>query len=248
MKMKFEGKVAIVTGGASGIGLATVKKLLANGAYVVLADVSQKLEEVTRNLGDENHVLGIYTDVSKEDDVQNMINKTIEKFGHLDYMVSNAGIGGSANLLEDVTIEEWQQVIGVNQTGMYLCNKYAIKEMLKTGGGAIVNTASMYGLVGSASSYAYSASKGAITQMTRSAALMYADKNIRINAVAPGYVDTPILALAPEEMKKAMAQSLPMKRLGKDTEIADIICFLLSDEASFMTGSVLSCDGGFTAM
>ncbi len=246
--MKFEGKVAIVTGGASGIGLATVKKLLANGAYVVLADVSQKLEEVTRNLGDENHVLGIYTDVSKEDDVQNMINKTIEKFGHLDYMVSNAGIGGSANLLEDVTIEEWQQVIGVNQTGMYLCNKYAIKEMLKTGGGAIVNTASMYGLVGSASSYAYSASKGAITQMTRSAALMYADKNIRINAVAPGYVDTPILALAPEEMKKAMAQSLPMKRLGKDTEIADIICFLLSDEASFMTGSVLSCDGGFTAM
>lgn len=246
--MKFEGKVAIVTGGASGIGLATVKKLLANGAYVVLADVSQKLEEVTRNLGDENHVLGIYTDVSKEDDVQNMINKTIEKFGHLDYMVSNAGIGGSANLLEDVTIEEWQQVIGVNQTGMYLCNKYAIKELLKTGGGAIVNTASMYGLVGSASSYCYSASKGAITQMTRSAALMYADKNIRINAVAPGYVDTPILALAPEEMKKAMAQSLPMKRLGKDTEIADIICFLLSDEASFMTGSVLSCDGGFTAM
>lgn len=246
--MKFEGKVAIVTGGASGIGLATVKKLLANGAYVVLADVSQKLEEVTRNLGDENHVLGIYTDVSKEDDVQNMINKTIEKFGHLDYMVSNAGIGGSANLLEDVTIEEWQQVIGVNQTGMYLCNKYTIKELLKTGGGAIVNTASMYGLVGSASSYAYSASKGAITQMTRSAALMYADKNIRINAVAPGYVDTPILALAPEEMKKAMAQSLPMKRLGKDTEIADIICFLLSDEASFITGSVLSCDGGFTAM
>lgn len=248
MKMKFEGKVAIVTGGASGIGLATVKKLLANGAYVALADVSQKLEEVTRNLGDENHVLGIYTDVSKEEDVQNMINKTIEKFGHLDYMVSNAGIGGSANLLEDVTIEEWQQVIGVNQTGMYLCNKYAIKELLKTGGGAIVNTASMYGLVGSASSYAYSASKGAITQMTRSAALMYADKNIRINAVAPGYVDTPILALAPEEMKKAMAQSLPMKRLGKDTEIADIICFLLSDEASFITGSVLSCDGGFTAM
>lgn len=246
--MKFEGKVAIVTGGASGIGLATVKKLLANGAYVVIADVSQKLEEVTRNLGDENHVLGIYTDVSKEEDVQNMINKTIEKFGHLDYMVSNAGIGGSANLLEDVTIEEWQQVIGVNQTGMYLCNKYALKELLKTGGGAIVNTASMYGLVGSASSYCYSASKGAITQMTRSAALMYADKNIRINAVAPGYVDTPILALAPEEMKKAMAQSLPMKRLGKDTEIADIICFLLSDEASFMTGSVLSCDGGFTAM
>ena len=131
---------------------------------------------------------------------------------------------------------------------MYLCNKYALKEMLKNGKGAIVNTASMYGLVGSSTSYAYSASKGAIIQMTRSAALMYADKNIRINAVAPGYVDTPILAMAPEEMKKAMAQSLPIKRLGKDTEIADTICFLLSDEASFITGSILACDGGYTAM
>ena len=131
---------------------------------------------------------------------------------------------------------------------MYLCNKYALKEMLKNGKGAIVNTASMYGLVGSATSYAYSASKGAIVQMTRTAALMYADKNIRINAVAPGYVDTPILAMAPEEMKKAMAQSLPIKRLGKDAEIADTICFLLSDEASFITGSILACDGGYTAM
>lgn len=246
--MKFEGKVAIVTGGASGIGLATAKKLLDEGASVVIADVSKNLEAIVKNLGHEGYTLGVLTDVSKEADVQNMINKTIEKFGHLDYMVSNAGIGGSANILEDVTIEEWSQVIGVNQTGMYLCNKYAVKEMLKNKGGAIVNTASMYGLVGSTSSYAYSASKGAITQMTRSAALMYADKNIRINAVAPGYVDTPILALAPEEMKKAMAQSLPMKRLGKDTEIADAICFLLSDEASFITGSILTCDGGFTAM
>ena len=246
--MKFEGKVAIVTGGASGIGLATAKKLLDEGASVVIADVSKNLEAIVKNLGHEGYTLGVLTDVSKEADVQNMINKTIEKFGHLDYMVSNAGIGGSANILEDVTIEEWSQVIGVNQTGMYLCNKYAVKEMLKNKGGAIVNTASMYGLVGSTSSYAYSASKGAITQMTRSAALMYADKNIRINAVAPGYVDTPILALAPEEMKKAMAQSLPMKRLGKDTETADAICFLLSDEASFITGSILTCDGGFTAM
>lgn len=246
--MKFDGKVAIVTGGASGIGLATAKKLLNEGASVVIADVSKNLEEIVKNLGHEGYTLGVLTDVSKEADVQNMINKTLEKFGHLDYMVSNAGIGGSANLLEEVTIEEWNQVIGVNQTGMYLCNKYAIKEMLKNKGGAIVNTASMYGLVGSASSYAYSASKGAITQMTRSAALMYADKNIRINAVAPGYVDTPILAMAPAEMKQAMANSLPIKRLGKDTEIADTICFLLSDDASFITGSILTCDGGFTAM
>lgn len=246
--MNFKDKVAIVTGGASGIGLATVKKLLEKGANVVIADVSKNLDDVVSSLGNEAHTLGILTDVSKEEDVKNMINKTIQKFGHLDYMVSNAGIGGSSNILDEVSIEEWNQVIGVNQTGMYLCNKYALKEILKNGGGAIVNTASMYGLVGSSTSYAYSASKGAIIQMTRSAALMYADKNIRINAVAPGYVDTPILAMAPEEMKKAMAQSLPIKRLGKDTEIADTICFLLSDEASFITGSILACDGGYTAM
>ena len=120
--------------------------------------------------------------------------------------------------------------------------------MLKTGGGAIVNTTSMYGLVGSPTSYAYSASKGAIVQMTRTTSLMYAKDNIRVNAVAPGYVDTPILALAPEEMKRAMANSLPIGRLGLDTEIASAICFLLSDEASFITGSILTCDGGFTAM
>lgn len=246
--MNFKDKVAIVTGGASGIGVATVKKLLENGANVVIADVSKNLDDIVRSLGNEAHTLGIMTDVSKEEAVKNMINKTIQKFGHLDYMVSNAGIGGSPNILDEVSIEEWNQVIGVNQTGMYLCNKYALKEMIKNGKGAIVNTASMYGLVGSATSYAYSASKGAIIQMTRSAALMYADKNIRINAVAPGYVDTPILAMAPEEMKMAMAQSLPIKRLGKDTEIADTICFLLSDEASFITGSILACDGGYTAM
>ena len=246
--MNFKDKVAIVTGGASGIGLATVKKLLEKGANVAIADVSKNLDDVVSSLGNETHTLGILTDVSKEEAVKNMINKTIQKFGHLDYMVSNAGIGGSPNILDEVAIEEWNQVIGVNQTGMYLCNKYALKEMIKNGKGAIVNTASMYGLVGSATSYAYSASKGAIIQMTRSAALMYADKNIRINAVAPGYVDTPILAMAPEEMKMAMAQSLPIKRLGKDTEIADTICFLLSDEASFITGSILACDGGYTAM
>ena len=246
--MNFKDKVVVITGGTSGIGKQTAIEFSRKGAHVVAFTVDK--EEVCKQAIKEieNEAFYIHCDVSKEEDVKNMINKTIQKFGHLDYMVSNAGIGGSPNILDEVSIEEWNQVIGVNQTGMYLCNKYALKEMLKNGKGAIVNTASMYGLVGSSTSYAYSASKGAIIQMTRSAALMYADKNIRINAVAPGYVDTPILAMAPEEMKKAMAQSLPIKRLGKDTEIADTICFLLSDEASFITGSILACDGGYTAM
>ena len=243
--MQFKDKVAIVTGGASGIGLATVKKLLAEGAKVVIGDVSKDLDNVVKSLGE--NAIGVYTDVSKESDVINLVNKAVSTFGHLDYMVANAGVGGSPNKLDDVSMEEWQNVIGINQTGIYLCDKYAIKSMLKTGGGAIVNTTSMYGLVGSPTSYAYSASKGAIVQMTRTTSLMYAKDNIRVNAVAPGYVDTPILALAPKEMKEAMASSLPIGRLGRDTEIAEAICFLLSNESSFITGSILTCDGGFTA-
>ena len=243
--MQFKDKVAIVTGGASGIGLATAKKLLAEGAKVVIGDVSKDLDNVIKSLGE--NAIGVYTDVSKESDVINLVNKAVNTFGHLDYMVANAGVGGSPNKLDDVSMEEWQNVIGINQTGIYLCDKYAIKSMLKTGGGAIVNTTSMYGLVGSPTSYAYSASKGAIVQMTRTTSLMYAKDNIRVNAVAPGYVDTPILALAPKEMKEAMASSFPIGRLGRDTEIAEAICFLLSNESSFITGSILTCDGGFTA-
>ena len=243
--MQFKDKVAIVTGGASGIGLATAKKLLAEGAKVVIGDVSKDLDNVIKSLGE--NAIGVYTDVSKESDVINLVNKAVNTFGHLDYMVANAGVGGSPNKLDDVSMEEWQNVIGINQTGIYLCDKYAIKSMLKTGGGAIVNTTSMYGLVGSPTSYAYSASKGAIVQMTRTTSLMYAKDNIRVNAVAPGYVDTPILALAPKEMKEAMASSLPIGRLGRDTEIAEAICFLLSNESSFITGSILTCDGGVTA-
>lgn len=171
----------------------------------------------------------------------------MEKFGHIDYLVANAGIGGGPNKAHEVSIDEWNKVIGVNQTGIFLMNKYVINEMLKTGGGAIVNTSSMYGLVGTTMSFAYSASKGAINQMTRSLALTYAHDNIRVNAVASGYVDTPILASVPKEMKDAMANQLPVGRLGEDTEIANLICYLLSDDATFITGAIVPIDGGFTA-
>ena len=126
-------------------------------------------------------------------------------------------------------------------------NKYCITEMLKNGGGAIVNTSSMYGLVGTPMSFTYSCTKGAINQLTRSEALTYALDNIRVNAVAPGYVDTPILAGVPDDMKAGMASQLPIGRLGKDEEIASLICYLLSDEASFITGAVVPIDGGYTA-
>lgn len=241
----FNEKVAIITGGASGIGLATAKKLLGEGANVVLVDWNQDVSDIAKNLG--KNCIGIRCDVSCDTNVQETISKIMENFGHIDYLVANAGIGGGPNKAHEVSIDEWNKVIGVNQTGIFLMNKYVISEMLKNGKGAIVNTSSMYGLVGTTTSFAYSASKGAINQMTRSLALTYARNNIRVNAVAPGYVDTPILASVPKEMKDAMANQLPVGRLGEDTEIANLICYLLSDDATFITGAIVPIDGGFTA-
>lgn len=236
-------KVAVITGGASGIGLATGKRLKSMGCEVVLVDWSDNVERIAL----ENGLMGIKCDVSNEEDVKHCILEVIKKYNHIDYLVANAGIGGSASLPHEVSLEEWNKVIGVNQTGIFLINKYVISEMLKTGGGSIVNTSSMYGLVGTNMSFAYSASKGAINQITRSLALSYARDNIRVNAIAPGYVDTPILVMVPDDSKAAMANQLPIGRLGKDTEIADLICFLLSDEASFITGAIVPIDGGYTA-
>ncbi|MCI6932825.1 MAG: SDR family oxidoreductase [Tenericutes bacterium] len=198
-------KVAIITGGASGIGLATAKKLAGYGVNVVLADWNDNVEDIATNIG--KNVLGIKCDVSSEESVKSLVEETVSKFGHIDYLVANAGIGG----------------------------------------GSIVNTSSMYGLVGTTMSFAYSATKGAINQMTRSLALTYARDNIRVNAVAPGYVDTPILSQVPNDMKQAMASQMPIGRLGKDNEIANLIIYLLSEKASFITGAVVPIDGGYTA-
>lgn len=240
----FKEKVAVVTGGASGIGLATTKKLLSEGANVIILDLKMD-EEIINSLGE--NVLYLKCDVSNEENVKNCIEEIIKKFDHIDYLVANAGIGGSASKPHEVSMDEWNKVISVNQTGIFLLNKYVINEMLKSGKGAVVNTSSMYGLVGSTTSFAYSASKGAINQMTRSLALTYARDNIRVNAIAPGYVDTPILSMVPDNIKEAMGTELPIGRLGKDTEIANLICYLLSDDASFITGSIIPIDGGFTA-
>jgi len=240
----FKEKVAVVTGGASGIGLATTKKLLSEGANVVILDLKMD-EEIINSLGE--NVLYLKCDVSNEENVKNCIEEIIKKFDHIDYLVANAGIGGSSSKPHEVSMDEWNKVISVNQTGIFLLNKYVINEMLKSGKGAVVNTSSMYGLVGSTTSFAYSASKGAINQMTRSLALTYARENIRVNAIAPGYVDTPILSMVPDNIKEAMGTELPIGRFGKDTEIANLICYLLSDDASFITGAIIPIDGGFTA-
>lgn len=241
----FNEKVVIITGGASGIGLATAKKLLNAGAKVILADWNDDVTNIAVNLS--SNCLGIKCDVSNEESVKNCVNEVVNKYGKIDFLVANAGIGGSPNKAHEVSFEEWNKVVSVNQSGIFLMNKYVITEMLKTGGGAIVNTSSMYGLVGTTMSFTYSATKGAINQMTRSLALTYARDNIRINAIAPGYVDTPILAQIPQEAKEAMANQLPIGRLGKDDEIANLITYLLSENASFITGAIIPIDGGYTA-
>lgn len=238
-------KVAIITGGASGIGLDTAKKLAGYGVNVVLADWNDNVEDIATNIG--KNVLVIKCDVSSEENVKSLVEETVSKFGHIDYLVANTGIGGGPNKAHEVSLEEWNKVVAVNQTGIFLANKYVIAEMLKNGGGCIVNTSSMYGLVGTTMIFAYSATKGAINQMTRSLALTYARDNIRVNAVAPGYVDTPILSQVPNDMKQAMASQMFIGRLGKDNEIANLIIYLLSEKASFITGVVIPIDGGYTA-
>ena len=238
-------KVAIITGGASGIGLDTAKKLAGYGVNVVLADWNDNVEDIATNIG--KNVLGIKCDVSSEENVKSLVEETVSKFGHIDYLVANTGIGGGPNKAHEVSLEEWNKVVAVNQTGIFLANKYVIAEMLKNGGGCIVNTSSMYGLVGTTMIFAYSATKGAINQMTRSLALTYARDNIRVNAVAPGYVDTPILSQVLNDMNQAMASQMPIGRLGKDNENANLIIYLLSEKASFITGVVIPIDGGYTA-
>lgn len=238
-------KVAIITGGASGIGLDTAKKLAGYGVNVVLADWNDNVEDIATNIG--KNVLVIKCDVSSEENVKSLVEETVSKFGHIDYLVANTGIGGGPNKAHEVSLEEWNKVVAVNQTGIFLANKYVIAEMLKNGGGCIVNTSSMYGLVGTTMIFAYSATKGAINQMTRSLALTYARDNIRVNAVAPGYVDTPILSQVLNDMKQAMASQMPIGRLGKDNENANLIIYLLSEKASFITGVVVPIDGGYTA-
>ena len=238
-------KVAIITGGASGIGLDTAKKLAGYGVNVVLADWNDNVEDIATNIG--KNVLGIKCDVSSEENVKSLVEETVSKFGHIDYLVANTGIGGGPNKAHEVSLEDWNKVVAVNQTGIFLANKYVIAEMLKNGGGCIVNTSSMYGLVGTTMIFAYSATKGAINQMTRSLALTYVRDNIRVNAVAPGYVDTPILSQVLNDMKQAMASQMPIGRLGKDNENANLIIYLLSENASFITGVVVPIDGGYTA-
>jgi len=242
---KLQNQVAVITGGVSGIGAATARLFVAEGAKVVLVDLNEEkgkaFEAELKALDAE--ALFIKANVTVEDEVVHIFKQTLDTYGKVDIVFNNAGIG-RVQPTHELEYSEWRNTVNVDLDGVFLVAREAIREMLKAGGGVIVNTASMYGWVGSPGSAAYNAAKGGVVNLTRSLALEYAERNIRINALCPGFIDTPII---PEDYKQALAAATPMKRLGKAEEMAKAVLYLASEDSSFMTGSSLIVDGGYTA-
>lgn len=241
-------KVAIITGGASGIGLATVKAFLDKGSKVVIADYNEehgKIAEQELKSTYNDNVVFIKVNVADEKQVENLVAETVKQFGKLDVIFNNAGIGVQKPSHE-LTDEEYKRVIAINQDGVFYGAKYAIREMLKTGGGSVISTSSILGSVGEPTSMPYAASKGAVNQITKSLALEYADRNIRVNAVAPGFVESGMVNKeALGEFYDGLVAKHPLGRLGKPEEIAHAVVFLAEND--FVTGTTVFVDGGYLA-
>ncbi|MDG2512089.1 SDR family NAD(P)-dependent oxidoreductase [Sphingobium yanoikuyae] len=244
----FQDRVAIVTGGASGIGEAVVKDLLAEGAKVVIADFDEAgAQRLAQSCG-EDRARAFKVDVSDAQAVSASVDFAVETFGGLHLAVNNAGIGAPSTPLADIAIDDWHRVVGVDLHSVFYGMKYQIPAMLKSGGGAIVNMASILGAVGWAGSAAYVTSKHAVVGITKTAALDYAAQGIRVNAVGPAFVETPALGKTMTDAERAVLAGLhAFDRLARPEEIAAMTSFLLSDRASFMTGTYYPVDGGYLA-
>lgn len=248
--MRLKSKVAIVTGAGSGIGEATALTFAKEGARVTVADVvdsagNDTVEQIRAAGGDAKYV---HTDVTSASDIQGMVSTTISNYGKLDVLFNNAGIAMRL-AVADLPEDDWDRCIDINLKGAYLGSKYAIPAMIANGGGSIINTASIYGIVGGPNRAAYVASKGGIVNLTRGMALDYAETNIRVNCICPGYTDTPIIQNIVETPAKykALADQHPLGRLAKPLDIAYGALYLASDESAFVTGIALPIDGGYTA-
>lgn len=245
----FADRVAVVTGAASGIGEATARLLAGRGAAVVIGDVAEGADDVARSLRDAGHrALWVRTDVTDEDSVAALMDRAATEFGSLDVLVANAGIAEPKAPLHELDVAAWRRVVEIDLTGVALCGKHALRHMVAPGSGAIVNVSSILGTVGQRNSSSYSAAKAAVANLTRSTAVTYAASGIRVNAVAPGYADTPLVAALPGDVRSSMAARQPIGRLARPEEIAEAIAFLASDAASFVVGTILAVDGGYTAV
>jgi len=250
---RLDGKVAVITGGASGIGEATARLFVAEGARVVIADIQdERGESLARTLGD-----AVYqrTDVTREDDVRAAVGRATGDFGRLDCMYNNAGFIGTVGPVEEIPVEEWERTINVLLRGVFLGMKYAAPVMKAQGAGSIISTASVAGLVAGAGPHVYTTAKSAVIHLTRSVALELAENNVRVNCICPGGILTPLVlaevpdgasAQAIEAVKGALAQYQPIRRAGMPEDIASAALWLASDDSSFVTGHALVVDGGAT--
>lgn len=248
---RFQGKVVYATGGASGLGEAAVRRFADEGARIVIADIDEAgARRVAESLPD---AVAVRVDTSDPDSVERSIAAAVERYGRIDVIFNNAGISGEQLLIHEMSVENWQRVARINGDGVFYVLKFGIAAMLKSGGGAIVNTSSTNGLIGIPNIAPYTFTKWGVIGLTKSVAIEYATQGIRVNAVAPTVVRTPLVerfiddAADPKEMAERMETFNPMPGMPEPRDVADAVLFLASDEARFITGHVIPIDGGYTA-
>ncbi|MBW8484100.1 SDR family NAD(P)-dependent oxidoreductase [Actinomadura parmotrematis] len=250
MSGEFDGRVALVTGGASGIGLAVAKRLAAGGAKVVVADLAlDGAELAVKELeAAGGTAAAVAMDVADPASAEAAVRSAVDAYGALHLAVNNAGIASPAAPVGETGVADWTRVIGVNLSGVFYSMRAELPEMVKAGGGAIVNVSSILGTNGAPGAAPYVAAKHGVVGLTKTAALEYATRGVRVNAVGPGYIETPLLAQMDDEARAALVALHPQGRLGRAEEVAELIAFLLSDRASFIEGSYHLVDGGYAAL
>lgn len=241
-QMKLEGKVAIITGGAGGLGRETSLLFASEGAHVVVADYHQDLAEQTAA---EINGMGVGVDVSQRDQVDRMVNEVLDTFGKIDILINNAGITMDSTLVK-MTEADWNRVVSINQTGVFHCTQAVVPHMIKEGYGRVINTSSIVGRMGNFGQTNYAATKAAVIAMTQTWAKELGRKGINVNAVAPGFIKTPMTEKMPEKILNAMKEKVSLQKLGTPRDVANTYLFLASEDSNYINGAVIPVDGGLS--